>query len=459
MNGRNPPRRAAVTLDELRAEVEAGRIDTVLLVMTDMQGRLMGKRLHAPFFLSDIAEHGAEGCYYLLTVDVDMATVQGFSMGSWDTGYGDFVFRPDMATLRRVPWLEATALVVADLEWQDGTPVVASPRQILRRQLERLAERGWTANIGSELEFMLFRDSYDDARAKRYHGLTGANPYNVDYSIFGTTIVEDVIRPIRLGMAGAGIPVEDSKGECNFGQHEVNFHYADALTMADNHSIYKNGAREIAWQHQSSISFMAKWDEREGNSCHIHCSFWDRNGSLFPAADGHGMSDTFQHFIAGQLRYMRELTYFYAPNINSYKRFATGSFAPTTLVWDTDNRTCAFRVVGHGNGLRLENRMPGADCNPYLAFAAIIAAGLRGIDEGLELEEPYHGNAYTAPADRPRIPSCLRDAITELEGSALAREAFGEEVVAHYLHYARTEQQAFDAAVTDWEKFRGFERM
>jgi len=336
--------------------------------------------------------------------------------------------------------------------------VVASPRQILRRQLERLAERGWTANIGSELEFMLFRDSYDQARAKRYHDLEPANPYNVDYSVFGTTVVEDVIRPIRLGMASAGIQVEDSKGECNFGQHEVNFRYSDALSMADNHSVYKNGAREIAWQHASSISFMAKWDEREGNSCHIHCSFWDGDGSLFPAADGHAMTDTFKHFIAGQLAYTRELTYFFAPNINSYKRFAWGSFAPTTLVWGTDNRTCAFRVVGHGNGLRLENRMPGADCNPYLAFSAIIAAGLRGIDEQLPLEEAYAGNAYDA-TDRPRIPGSLREAIELLESSAAAREAFGDEVVDHYLHYARMEQRTFEAAVTDWERFRGFERL
>jgi glutamine synthetase len=305
---------------------------------------------------------------------------------------------------------------------------------------------------------MLFRDSYEEAREKRYSDLKPANPYNVDYSVFGTTIVEDVIRPIRIGMAEAGIPVEDSKGECNFGQHEVNFRYSDALTMADNHSIYKNGAKEIAWQHGSSISFMAKWDEREGNSCHIHCSLWEGDRSLFPAEDGHGMTDLFRSFIAGQLAYARELTYFIAPNINSYKRFAWGSFAPTTLVWGTDNRTCAFRVVGHGNGIRLENRVPGADCNPYLAFAAIIAAGLKGIDEQLPLEEPYTGNAYNAE-DRPRIPATLHEAIGELERSAVAREAFGDEVVDHYLHFARTEQRTFDAAVTDWERFRGFERL
>ena len=290
-----------LTLDELRGDVESGAVDTVLLVMTDMQGRLAGKRLHAPFFVDEVAGHGAEGCNYLLAVDVDMNTVQGFAMSSWETGYGDFVFRPDMSSLRRVPWLERTALVVADLEWEDGSPVAASPRQILRRQLDRLAERGWRANIGSELEFMLFRDSYDQARAKRYHDLTTANPYNVDYSILGTTMVEDVLRPIRLGMAGAGISVEDSKGECNFGQHEVNFRYSDALSMADNHSVYKNGAKEIAYLHGCALSFMAKYDEREGNSCHIHVSLWDDRGSLSPGEDGHSRSRVFDHFIAGQL--------------------------------------------------------------------------------------------------------------------------------------------------------------
>jgi glutamine synthetase len=447
-----------LTLDELRGDVESGAIDTVLLVMTDMQGRLAGKRLHAQFFVDEVAGHGAEGCNYLLAVDVDMNTVQGFAMSSWETGYGDFVFRPDMASLRRVPWLERTALVVADLEWEDGSPVAASPRQILRRQLDRLAERGWRANIGSELEFMLFRDSYDQARAKRYHDLVTANAYNVDYSILGTTMVEDVLRPIRLGMAGAGISVEDSKGECNFGQHEVNFRYSDALSMADNHSVYKNGAKEIAYLHGCALSFMAKYDEREGNSCHIHVSLWDERGSLSPDADGHGRSRVFEHFIAGQLAVTKELAYFFAPNVNSYKRYAWGSFAPTTLVWGIDNRTCGFRVVGHGAGLRLESRIAGADVNPYLAFAAMIAAGLHGIDNELELEPAYPGNAYDA-VDKPRLPGSLHEAIALLEGSAAARDAFGDDVIDHYLHYARTEQRSFEAAVTDWERFRSFERM
>jgi glutamine synthetase len=447
-----------LTMDELRADVESGAIDTVLLVMTDMQGRLAGKRLHAPFFVSEVADHGAEGCNYLLAVDVDMNTVQGFAMSSWETGYGDFVFRPDLGTLRRVPWLERTALVVADLEWTDGSPVAASPRQILRRQLDRLAERGWRANIGSELEFLLFRDSYDQARAKRYQDLTPANPYNVDYSILGTTMVEDVLRPIRLGMAGAGIAVEDSKGECNFGQHEVNFRYSDALTMADNHSVYKNGAKEIAHMHGCALSFMAKYDQREGNSCHIHVSLWDENGSLSPDKDGHGHSRIFDHFVAGQLAATRELAYFFAPNVNSYKRYAWGSFAPTTLVWGVDNRTCGFRVVGHGAGLRLESRISGADVNPYIAFAAMIAAGLHGIDNQLELEPAYPGNAYDA-VDKPRLPGSLHEAVALLEGSTIARAAFTDDVVDHYLHYARTEQRAFEAAVTDWELYRSFERM
>ncbi len=447
-----------LSLDELRGDVESGAIDTVLIVMTDMQGRLSGKRLHAPFFVDEVAGHGAEGCNYLLAVDVEMNTVQGFAMSSWETGYGDFVFRPDLATLRRVPWLERTALVVADLEWEDGSPVAASPRQILRRQLDRLAERGWRANVGSELEFMLFRDSYDQARAKRYHDLVTANAYNVDYSILGTTMVEDVLRPIRLGMAGAGIRVEDSKGECNFGQHEVNFRYSDALSMADNHSVYKNGAKEIAYLHGCALSFMAKYDEREGNSCHIHVSLWDDSGSLSPGEGGHGRSTIFEHFIAGQLAATRELAYFFAPNVNSYKRYAWGSFAPTTLVWGVDNRTCGFRVVGHGQGLRVESRIAGADVNPYLAFAAMIAAGLHGIDNELALEPAYPGNAYDAEG-KPRLPGSLHESIALLEGSQIARKGFGDDVVDHYLHYARTEQRSFEAAVTDWERFRSFERM
>jgi glutamine synthetase len=444
-----------LSFDDLRQEVDSGTIDTVILAMTDMQGRLAGKRLDARTFVEEIAEGGAEGCNYLLAVDVEMSTLPGFRMSSWERGYGDFVFRPDLRTMRRATWLPQTALVLADLEWHDGSPVAASPRQILRRQLDRLAERGWTAMVGSELEFNLYRETYGSARSKGYRELRAANDYNVDYSILGTTMVEDVIRPIRLAMRDAGLVVEDSKGECNHGQHEINFRFADALKMADDHTIYKNAAKEIAHLHEAAITFMAKYDEREGNSCHIHCSFWDGDRPLFP--DAHGHSVLFDRFIAGQLDRMRELAYLYAPNVNSYKRFAYGSFAPTALAWAHDNRTCAFRVVGHGGGLRLECRLPGADTNPYLAFAAIIAAGLDGIDRELELEPELVGSAYDS--DAPRVPTSLHESIALLDGSAFAREAFGEEVVDHYLNYARLEQRSFEAAVTDWERVRGFERL
>jgi glutamine synthetase len=447
-----------LTLDELGADVAAGDLDTVIVAFCDMQGRLMGKRVHGPAFVDGIARNGAEGCNYLLAVDVDMNTVEGYAHASWERGYGDFVLRPDLSTLRRIPWLEGTALCLCDLEWHDGSPVVPSPRQILRAQLERLRERGWRAMVGSELEFLVFDESYEEARALGYRDLTGANAYNVDYSILGSTYVEPLLRDIRLGMAGAGMPVEDSKGECNFGQHEVNFRYADALTMADNHTIYRNGAKEIAHQHGRALTFMPKFDEREGNSCHIHISLWDDERSLFADPAGHGRSELFDRFIAGLLAHLRGLTYFLAPNVNSYKRFVRGSFAPTALVWAEDNRTCSLRVVGHGNGMRVECRIAGGDANPYLAFSALIAAGLAGIDEGLELEPAWAGSGYDA-ADRPHVPETLREATALLDGSAVARTALGDEVVEHYLNAARVEQQQFDRAITDWELRRSFERL
>jgi glutamine synthetase len=345
---------------------------------------------------------------------------------------------------------------MCDLEWLDGKPVAPSPRQVLRRQLDRLAERGWIANVGSELEFMLFDETYASAREKGYRDLVPSIHYNSDYSILAGTDIEDVVGAIRRGMAGAGLPVVNSKGECNLGQHEINFRYADALAMADHHAIYRNGAKEIAAQHGRALTFMPKFDEREGNSCHIHISLWDGNGSLFP--DGHGRSETFTRFLAGLLAHQRELTYFLAPTINSYKRYARGSFAPTALVWADDNRTCSFRVVGHGQALRVESRIAGGDANPYLAFASMIAAGLAGIDGGYELEPAWEGSGYDAH-DRPHVPASLREAIAELEGSELAREALGDEVVDHYLHAARVEQEQFDAVVTDWERARSFERL
>lgn len=442
----------------LRTEVAAGRIDTVLLGFTDMQGRLQGKRLDAGYFLSEVLSHGAEGCSYLLAVDVDMNTVDGYRMSSWDTGYGDFVMRPDPATLRPVPWLPATALVLSDLVWSDGTPVPVSPRQILRRQLDRLAERGWTAQVGTELEFVVYDDSYSDAWNRGYRDLTPANQYNVDYSLLGTSRLEPLLRAIRTGMTGAGMQVESAKGECNLGQHEIVFRYSDALTTCDNHAIYKNGAKEIADQQHKALTFMAKPDEREGNSCHIHISLRDADGTPVMAGDRpHGLSTIGERFIAGQLTHLADLTLWCAPNINSYKRFVPGSFAPTAVAWGVDNRTCALRLVGHGSSLRVENRTPGGDVNPYLATAALIAAGLAGIDDERELPEPVAGNGYRA--DTETLPSTLLAALGRWESSKLARDSFGEDVVAHYANAARVELSAFDAAVTDWELYRGFERM
>jgi glutamine synthetase len=374
-------------------------------------------------------------------------------MSSWETGYGGFEMKPDFSTLRPVSWVPGTALCMADLQWHGGSPVVASPRQILRAQLDRLAERGWNALAATELEFIVFRDTYEEAWHKGYRDLEPGNLYNVDYSILGTTRLEPLIGRIRREMAASDLPVENSKGECNYGQHEVNFRYADAVTAADIHTIYKNAAKEIASQEGCSISFMAKYDEREGNSCHIHLSLrGDSDSPVFEDDDR-----VFRSFLAGQLATLREMTLFLAPNINSYKRYQKGSFAPTAVAWGRDNRTCAFRTLGHGPAKRIECRVPGGDVNPYLALAAMIAGGLHGVDAGLELEEPLSGNAYAS--DKPHVPSTLREARELFAGSTVAREAFGDEVVAHYLNNADVELAAFDAAVTDWERFRGFERL
>lgn len=445
-----------MTLDELRDLVAKGEIDTVVLAMTDMQGRLQGKRLDADAFVDEIAAHGAEACNYLLAVDMEMATVPGFALTSWESGYGDFVLKPDLSSLRPMPWLEGTVLCLADVMHHDGSPVVESPRQILRAQIARLAERGWNAKIGSELEFVLFRESYDSAREKGYRDLKPANAYNVDYSILGTTMVEDVIRPIRLTMKQSGLAVEDSKGECNLGQHEINFRYQDALRMADDHVFYKLAAKEIAYQHGAAITFMAKVNQLEGNSCHIHCSFWEGDEPLFPGTGEGGHSAIYDQYIAGQVEHTHELSYFFAPNVNSYKRYAYGSFAPTTLLWGRDNRTAAFRSVGHGKGLRLETRIAGGDANPYLAFAAVVAAGLDGIDRELVPPPPTPGSAYDA--DGQRMPTTLAEAVGLLDGSAFARAAFGDRVIDHYVNSGRHEVQAFESAVTDWEMVRSFER-
>ncbi|MFJ8084513.1 glutamine synthetase family protein [Streptomyces sp. NPDC096205] len=452
MADRTPP----LGIEELHALVAGGEIDTVVLAFPDMQGRLQGKRFAARFFLDEVLHHGTEGCNYLLAVDTDMNTVDGYAMSSWERGYGDFAFRPDLATLRRIPWHPGTALLIADLAWEDGTPVAAAPRQILRRQLERLAEHGWTAQVGTELEFIVFKDTYEQAWDANYRGLTPANQYNVDYSILGTGRIEPLLRRLRNDMAGAGLTVESAKGECNPGQHEIAFRYAEALVTCDQHALYKTGAKEIAAQEGVSITFMAKYNEREGNSCHIHLSLTDADGTNV-MADENGMSDVMRHFLAGQLAALRDFSLLYAPNINSYKRFQPGSFAPTAVAWGHDNRTCALRVVGHGRSLRFENRLPGGDVNPHLAVAGLVAAGLYGVEHKLELPEPCAGNAYTAGYEH--VPTTLREAAELWENSPIARAAFGDEVVAHYRNMARVELEAFDAAVTDWELRRSFERM
>jgi glutamine synthetase len=447
----------ALSIDELRTGVSAGDIDTVVVAITDMQGRLQGKRIDADHFLGEVLEHGTEGCDYLLAVDVDMNTVDGYRISSWEQGYGDLVMRPDLSTLRLLPWQPGTAMLQSDVEWLDGTPVVESPRQILRRQLDRLAERGWLAYVGTELEFIVFTDTFEQAWDKRYRDLQPANQYNVDYSVLGTSRVEPLLREIRLGMRGAGMNVESAKGECNPGQHEIAFRYDDALRTCDNHAVYKTGAKEIAAQRGCSLTFMAKYNEREGNSCHIHLSLRTPDGKpVFAGDEPGGVSKVLDGFVAGQLAGLRELSYLFAPNINSYKRYQPGSFAPTAVQWGRDNRTCAIRVVGSGSGLRFENRVPGGDVNPYLAVAGMIAAGLHGIDRGLSAGEPYQGNAYRS--DGPRVPATLREAAELWQGSEIAREAFGDAVVEHYANAARVELTAFDAAVTDWELVRNFER-
>jgi glutamine synthetase len=439
-----------VTLEELRGDRS---IDTVIMAFTDMQGRLLGKRLHRDFFFEQVDHgHGTEGCNYLLALDMEMEPTPGYEIASWERGYGDFDLVPDLGTLRRLPWLEATALVLCDVQWHDGSPVRPSPRQVLRAQLERAAKLGFECKVGSELEFYLLRETYEEAHRKGYVDLTPSVPYILDYHILATSFDEPLLRQIRNGMQGAGIAVETSKGEAWPGQQEINFRYTDALTMADNHVVYKNGAKEIAHLNDCSITFMAKPDHTWiGSSCHIHASLWRGAEAAFA-----GESDVFRSFLAGQIACARELAIFFAPNVNSYKRFAAGSWAPTTLAWGHDNRTCGFRVVGSGPALRVETRIPGGDVNPYLAFAAVLASGLYGIEQGLEPPARFEGNAYESSVER--FPSTLREAISALEGGSMARGAFGDDVVDHYLNYARTEQELFDRVVTNWERERLYER-
>lgn len=444
----------------LKRLVDAKEIDTVLVCMADMQGRLMGKRVTGHYFL-DSLDHGIHACNYLLTVDMEMEPVPGFKAASWEKGYGDFAIKPALSTLRRIPWLEGTALILGDVVDHAGREVPHAPRSILKRQLARLARKGYLVKMASELEFYIFADSFAAAREKSYKDAKPAGWYIEDYHILQTTKEEELVRAIRNGMDAAGIPVESSKGEWGPGQAEINLVYAEALEMADRHVIYKNGVKEIAHRQGKSVTFMAKWDDaRAGSSCHLHSSLWDKATGMplfHDAKAPHGMSALFRHYLAGQLALAREATYFLAPYINSYKRYQAGSFAPTKAVWSFDNRTAGFRVLGEGEAMRVECRIPGADVNPYLAFAATVAAGLHGIEGELALEPPFAGNAYAAPEIR-EVPKTLREAIAALEQSKALRNAFGNEVIDHYVHAGRWEQAEYDRRVTDWELIRYFER-
>lgn len=458
-----------LSIEELTELVGRGEIDTVVVAFCDMQGRLMGKRVVAEHFLAELPHTGGsvECCDYLLAVDVDMTVLDGFRFSNWETGYGDFVCRPDLDTLRRLPWLERTAMVTGDVLDHHGGLVEVAPRSMLRRQLERAADLGYDAYFGTELEFYLFGESAAEARAKGFADLTPSSPYILDYHVLGTTRDESVISKLRNGMLEAGLPVENSKGEAGRGQHELNLRFAQALTMADNHAIYKNGAREIAWLEGQSITFMAKpvFDDA-GSSCHIHASLWDTaTGRSAMAADNpaagtdprDAMSEVFQWYLGGLLDTARELSLCFAPFVNSYKRYQPDSWAPTAVGWDTDNRTLGFRVVGTGQAMRVESRIPGADCNPHIALAAMLAGGLHGIENRIEPPPPTKGNGYVA--DLPRIPSTLVEAIEAFEHSEVAKSAFGEEAHFHLLHMARAEWQAFNNTVTDWELRRNFEQL
>jgi glutamine synthetase len=452
-----------LTFDQLKEAVTGtGEIDTVVACFPDMQGRLIGKRFQAGFFL-DGAYEETHGCDYLLADDIDMEPVPGYAVASWERGYGDFVMKPDLSTLRRIPWLPATALVLCDvLDHHHHEPLAHSPRAILRKQIARLGDQKMSSRMASELEFYLFDETYESAQEKLWNNLKTAGSYIQDYHIFQTTKEEDVMRAIRNGLQGAGIPVENSKGEWGPGQEEVNVRYADPLTMADWHVILKNGCKEIAYGLGKSVTFMAKWRyDLAGSSSHIHASLWDAAGKTPLFLDGkgeHGMSGLMRQFVAGQLAHAREITWFLAPYVNSYKRFQAGTFAPTKTIWSLDNRTAGFRLCGaESKGIRIECRIGGADLNPYLAFAALIAAGLAGIDQKLELEAPFVGDAYQGKA-LTEVPKTLREATEIMRNSKMLRAAFGDDVIDHYVHNAEWEQFEYDRRVTDWELKRGFER-
>ncbi len=450
----------AYTLDQLKADVKAGTIDTVLVAFPDMQGRLIGKRFQAEFFL-DGAIDETHGCDYLLANDIDMEPVPGYEAANWGRGYGDFVMKPDLSTLMKAAWLEGTAIVLADLvDHHHHEPIPHSPRAILKAQLARLEKLGLTANFASELEFYLFDEGFRSAWDKGYKNLTTAGYYVEDYHIFQTTKEEGVMRAIRKQLQASGIPVENSKGEWGPGQEEINVKYAEALTMADRHVVMKNAIKEIAHFQGKAVTFMAKWDfGLAGSSSHIHMSLADKKGNVFvDPKDALGMSKLMKSYVQGLLTYAHDITWFLAPYINSYKRFQVGTFAPTKAIWSSDNRTAGFRLCGENTkGVRIECRIGGADLNPYLAYAGLIAAGLKGIEDNLTLEAPFSGDAYSGKKLR-EVPKTLRDAIESMRKSKMLKEAIGEKVVAHYVHTAEWEQFEYDRRVTDWELKRGFER-
>jgi glutamine synthetase len=448
-----------MNLPTLKKQVGSGVIDTVIVALVDPFGRLVGKRFCAGLFLDAVAKHGTHACNYLLTVNLEMDPLDGFKLANWNTGFGDFKLQPDLGTLRLIPWQAGTVLVLCDHVQHDGSLVAESPRSVLRRQLALLRKKGLTCYCASELEFYLFNETYHSAFAAGYRDLQPASDYRIDYHLLQPTRDEPLMRAIRNGMTTARVPIESSKGEWSRGQHEINFVYAEPLPMADLHVLFKHGVKEIAEQHGKAISFMAKFAPGEaGNSCHIHISLWRGGRNLFPAHGGDAGSRLFRQFLGGLMKYSPELCLFYAPTINSYKRYQAGSWAPTRMAWAVDNRTVGFRVVGHGPSFRIENRMPGADANPYLAFAAMLAAGMAGVSEGLDCGEAYTGNAY-ADSKLARLPGSLREAAVLLDKSKLARAAFGDAVVDFYVHHARLEVDAFDNAVTDWERVRYFERI
>ncbi len=448
-----------MTLNDLKRLVKSSSIDTVIVAVPDPFGRLVGKRFRADFFLDSVAKHGTHACNYLLTVNLKMDPLEGFKVANWEAGFGDFEMRPDLSTLRALPWQPGAVFVLCDFLKHDGSLVAEAPRSVLHRQLDLIASQGLTCYCASELEFFLFNQTYHSAFEAGYRDLQPSSDYRIDYHLMQPTRDEGLMRDIRNGMTAARVPVESSKGEWSRGQHEINFTYDQPLPMGDMHVLFKQGVKEIAEQHGKAVSFMAKYAASEaGNSCHIHLSLWKQGKSLFWDPKKKEGSKLFRQFLGGLMKYSPELCLFWAPTVNSYKRYQSGSWAPTRMAWSTDNRTCGFRIVGHGNSFRLENRMPGADANPYLAFAAMLAAGMAGIRENQDCGIPYSGNAYVDPK-LARLPSSLREAADLLDQSNFARAAFGESVVEFYVHHARLEQQAFDNAVTDWEKQRYFEQI